>query len=127
VIRRFCKGANVALVDGPRVRALADEIIVGDLPDFERLDHGFYAKTIDADIAHVLKVRAWKGAQYSLAAEPSAEVHHDPPPQLVRVLTMPRLGDSAGLEDDLDVLGGQLEPGEIQAILVAADRAAPGS
>jgi hypothetical protein len=66
-------------------------------------------------------------AEQQSLAEPSSAVNHDPPPQLVRVLTMARLGDSAGLEDDLDGLGDQLDPGEIQAILVAVDRAAPGS
>jgi hypothetical protein len=207
-------------MSGSRVRALADEIIRGDLPDFERLEDGFYAKRIDADITHVLKLLSWKGSQYSLAwgvslayvpdkvslplrfhrtlegarldlwqdsnspadskaspadlasglhregvarsglaamwrralplartwwedastldgilriaehqalAERPDEVHHHPPPQLVCGLTMARLGGSADIEDQLGVLADRLDPGEMQAFLVAADRAGPGS
>jgi hypothetical protein len=38
-----------------------------DVPDFARLEQSFYGKQIDADLAHVLKLVAWKGAAYSLA------------------------------------------------------------
>jgi hypothetical protein len=218
VIHRLWRsGKRQDLVSPSRVRALAAEVIGADLPDFARVEDGRYVKQIDADIAHVLKLKELKGAQYSLAwgvslayvpdkaslplrfhgtlerarldlwqdshlrageqAPPSelasglhgedilrsgltsmwrsalplaqtwweaastldgilgvseeqvrlerpGEAHHDPPPQLIRVLTMARLGHSADVESGLGALAGQLEADEIQAIVVAADRAA---
>jgi hypothetical protein len=212
------KGIDV-VVDDARIRALADEVIRDDLPDFERLAGGFYAKAVDADIVHVMKLRPWKGARYSLdwgvslayvpdkvslplrfhrtlasarldlwqeshsradwhasptglasglhgeaaarsalaaiwrwarplartwwqgastlegilalaeqqaLAEQPGEAYRDPAPLLLCVLTMARLS-TADIEDKLGVLADRFDAGEIEAILVAADRAAAGS
>lgn len=57
--------------------------------------------------------------------EQPGEVRHYPSPLLIHVLTLARLGRSTEIDDPIAALTERVEPHELQAILIAADRVAP--
>jgi hypothetical protein len=52
-------------INPSRVQAIAHDVLSDDLHDFASSGRGVYVRPIDGDVAHVLKLQAWKGASYS--------------------------------------------------------------
>ena len=53
------------LLNPSHVLALAVEVVGGDVSDFTSLGRGVFVRPVSDDVRHVLKLQAWKGAQYS--------------------------------------------------------------
>jgi hypothetical protein len=55
------------LIDHSEIHELVSDIVAPDLGDFTALDRSVYAKRIDSDIALLLKLDFWKGAECSFS------------------------------------------------------------